>query len=151
MNNHTVILAETLLLLVVMSSFGIYFLIILEILRQGGVFRGKNAVILSLLISTIIATGPIPLMLIPHTPTDVEPARHFIIDHSLWASWIVAVETCVFIFFIVAVTLVSGEKQQFLDDDEVDLLKKSMGKPTNEKSRVRESEEVTSRAADSSS
>lgn len=92
MNNYNLILSEVLLITFLMSIFGIYFLIILEISRIDGFFQGIKGVFLSLLFPTSMITGSILIFRTGYYPEDVIPQPNMILDYSLWPAlmiWLV--------------------------------------------------------------
>jgi len=118
--NNSVILAEILLMLSLLSSFGISFLMFLEIIKHVGVFRGANAVILAVLIAILIEVIPIIIFLTGYTPTDVDPAQSFIINYDLWPAIIVTKVTSVLILAVVT-TGMSPIEDEFIEEDKEDL------------------------------
>jgi hypothetical protein len=124
MNNNTQILAEALFTLSLLSSFGISFLMFLEIIKHVGVFRGANAVILSVLIAILMEVIPIIIFMTGYTPTDVDPTRSFIINYDLWPAIIVTEVTYVLILGIMIIRI-SLNEDEFFEADKAELQTKS--------------------------
>ncbi len=150
MNNNTQILAEILFILSLIAHFGISFLAMLKITKYIGVFRGANAAILAVLTAILMEVIPIIIFLTGYTPTDVDPARSFIINYDLWPAIIVTEVTSVLILAVVT-TGMSPIEDEVIYDEALDLLTELMRRIKEEKSEVREREELTSRTVGSSS
>jgi hypothetical protein len=88
------------ILILVRTFLTVLLLAILKTINYVGVFRGVSAVILALLTAILIEVIPMIILLTGYTPTDVDPARSFIINYELWPAIIVTEATYVLILGI---------------------------------------------------
>jgi len=147
---NSLILAEILFMLSLIAHFGISFLAILKITEYIRVFRGVSAVILALFTAILMEVIPIIIFLTGYTPTDVDPARSFIINYDLWPAIIVTEFTSVLILAVMT-TGMSPVEDELIYEEALDLLTELMRKIKEEKSEVREPEELTSKTVGNSS
>ena len=104
MNNHAQIVAEILFLLVLMSSGGIYFLMVLELVKSLRVFRGASGIFFAVLTAILMEVVPIVHMLAHCSATDAEPGGRWILDRELWPPLIIGIVTCILVLFIVIIS-----------------------------------------------
>jgi hypothetical protein len=107
MNIHTndLIVLESLFSTVLVLVFGIYFLIISEILREKEIFGKIKRIIFSFLLSSLMITGPILLFLCATYPKDLSLTPDLILDNSTFPVFLVG-SIVDFLIFLVATSVI---------------------------------------------
>jgi len=81
--SHYVSVPEMLLLVVLLSTFGIFFLVIRKVIENVDLFKGKRATMAAFLISCTAVVGAAAMLLAPNSPAEGEHMRKVAVNYSL--------------------------------------------------------------------
>lgn len=74
---------EVLLLVVLLSAFGIFFLVIRKVIENVDLFKGKRATLAAFLISCTAVAGAAAMLLAPNSAAESEHMRKVAVNYSL--------------------------------------------------------------------
>jgi len=81
--NHYASIPEMLLLVVSLSAFGIFFLVIRKVIEKVDLFKGRRATIAAFLISCTAVAGTAAMLLAPNNAAESEHTRNVAVNYSL--------------------------------------------------------------------
>ena len=81
--SHHVSIPEMLLLIVLLSAFGIFFLVIRKVIENVDLFKGKRATVAAFLIACTAVAGAAAMLLAPNSPAESEHMRKVAVNYSL--------------------------------------------------------------------
>jgi hypothetical protein len=149
MSNY-VSIPEMLLLVVLLSAFGILFLVIRKVIENLDLFRGKRATAAAFLISCTAVAGTAAMLLAPNSAAESEHARNVAVNYSLLPYVAPAGAVILLELLLIAVRISpdTGGEVPSKKPEHPSVKPKAPGKPKKEKPVKGQSKEVAKAAGE---
>ena len=149
MSNY-VSIPEMLLLVVLLSAFGILFLVIRKVIENLDLFRGKRATAAAFLISCTAVAGTAAMLLAPNSAAENEHLREVAVNYSLLPYMALAGAVILLELLVIAVRISADTEDEVPSEKPMhpSATPKSPGRPKKKKSVKGESKEVAKAAGE---
>ena len=149
MSNY-VSIPEMLLLVVLLSAFGILFLVMRKVIEKVDLFRGKRATVAAFLTSCTAVAGTAAMLLAPNSAAGSEHTRNIAVNYSLLPYMALAGTVILLELLVIAVRISpdTGGEVHSKKPVHPSVKPKSSGRPKKEKPVKGQSKEVAKAAGE---